>query len=131
MLSKKKKKGFHKNFSGDLQKKIKKRSSKNFFKQSPKNFSFNNSKNSAVLEPRTGQFSGLEEGLDLRGQGQGLQNLSSRTPPLLATFASDVIDHSRRLAKVANLRFALLRVQSKPTLNIGMLFTSFPNKLQL
>ena len=33
----------------------------------------------------------------------------------LATFASDVIDHSRRLAKVANLRFALLRVQSKRT----------------
>ena len=34
----------------------------------------------------------------------------------LATFASDVIDHSRRLAKVANLRFALLLVQSKRTL---------------
>ena len=34
----------------------------------------------------------------------------------LATFASDVIDHSRRLAKVANLRFTLLRVQSKRTL---------------
>ena len=33
----------------------------------------------------------------------------------LATFASDVIEHSRRLAKVANLRFALLRVQSKRT----------------
>ena len=34
----------------------------------------------------------------------------------LATFASDVSDHSRRLAKVANLRFALHRVQSKRTL---------------
>ena len=36
----------------------------------------------------------------------------------LLTFASDVIDHSRRLAKVANLRFALLRVQSKRTLSV-------------
>ena len=40
---------------------------------------FNNSKSSAVLEPRTGQFSRT------RGQGQGLQNVSSRTPPLMAT----------------------------------------------
>ena len=55
---KRKKKGLHKNFSGNLQKK----------KRFPKNVSgasqnFNNSKNSAVLEPRTGQFSrtwGLE-----------------------------------------------------------------------
>ena len=50
-------------------------------KRFPKNFSsapqnFNIPKNSAVLEPRTGQFSRT------RGQGQGLQNLSSRTPPL-------------------------------------------------
>ena len=36
----------------------------------------------------------------------------------LATFASDVIDHSRRLAKVANLRFALLCVQSKRTFTL-------------
>ena len=58
-------------------------------KRFPKNFSsasqnFNNSKNSAVLEPRTGQFSRTW------GQGQGLQNLSSRprtssrTPPVLS-----------------------------------------------
>ena len=71
----------------------KKRSSQKFFRRSqkkkvfakifpaistkkrfPKNVSsipqnFNNSKDSAVLEPRT-------------GQGQGLQNVSSRTPPL-------------------------------------------------
>ena len=50
---------------------------------------FNGSKNSAVLEPRTGQFSrtyGFEakakvKDLRLRdqGQGQGLQNVSSRT----------------------------------------------------
>ena len=50
VLSKKKKKGLHINFSGDLHK-----------KRLPKNFSgapqnFNNSKNSAVLEPRTSQF---------------------------------------------------------------------------
>ena len=77
----------------------KKRSSQNFSsdlhkKTFPKNFStaprnFNNSKNSAVLEPRTGQFSRTRgQGLDLRGQGQGFQNVSSRprtssrTPPL-------------------------------------------------
>ena len=61
VLSKKKKKGLHKNFSGDLPKK--KRSSENFQaistkKRVPKNFSsappnFNNSKNTAVLETRT------------------------------------------------------------------------------
>ena len=47
----KKKKGLHKNFSGNLHKKT---FSKNF-SSAPQNF--NNSKNSAVLEPRTGQFS--------------------------------------------------------------------------
>ena len=70
VLSKKKKKGLHKNFSGDLQKKKKKK--KKVFtkifqaisteKRFPKNFStapqnFNIPKNSAVLKPRTGQFS--------------------------------------------------------------------------
>ena len=72
VLSKKKKKGLHKNFSGDLQKKKKKKKKKKVFtkifqaistkKRFPKNFStapqnFNFPKNSAVLEPRTGQFS--------------------------------------------------------------------------
>ena len=33
----------------------------------------------------------------------------------LATFANDVSDHSLRLVKVTNVRFALLRVQSKRT----------------
>ena len=70
-LQKKKKKGLHKNFSGDLQKKKKKKKKKVFTKifqaistkkRFPKNFStapqnFNFPKNSAVLEPRTGQFS--------------------------------------------------------------------------
>ena len=57
VLSKKKKKDLHKNFTGDLHKK---RFPKNF-SSAPQNF--NNSKNSAVLKPRTGQFSrtwGLE-----------------------------------------------------------------------
>ena len=68
VLSKKKKKGLHKNFSGDLQKKKKKKVFTKIFqavftkKRFPKNFStapqnFNFPKNSAVLEPRTGQFS--------------------------------------------------------------------------
>ena len=70
LSKKKKKKGLHKNFSGDLQKKKKKK--KKVFtkifqaistkKRFPNNFStapqnFNIPKNSAVLEPRTGQFS--------------------------------------------------------------------------
>ena len=64
-LQKKKKKGLHKNFLGDLQ--TKKVFTKIFQaistkKSFPKNFSstpqnINNSKNTAVLEPRTGQFS--------------------------------------------------------------------------
>ena len=72
VLSKKKKKGLHKNFSGDLQKKKKKKKKKKVFTKIfqaistkirfSKNFStappnFNFPKNSAVLEPRTGQFS--------------------------------------------------------------------------
>ena len=65
VLSKKKKKSLHKNFSGDLQKK--KVFTKTFQaistkKRFPKNFStapqnFNIPKNRAILEPRTGQFS--------------------------------------------------------------------------
>ena len=67
VLSKKKKKVLHKNFSVDLQKQKKRVFTKTFQaistkKRFPKNFSsapqnFYNSKNSAVLEPRTGQFS--------------------------------------------------------------------------
>ena len=61
----KKKKGLHKNFSGDLQKKglhknfsgdlKKKKRFPNNFLGAPQNF--NNSKNITVLELRTGQFS--------------------------------------------------------------------------
>ena len=40
---------------------------------------FNGSTNSAVLGPKTAIF----EDLRLRSQGQGLQNLSFRTPPLI------------------------------------------------
>ena len=105
----KKKKGLHKNFSGDLQKKKKgvpkKFSSdpplKNVFQKSFQALrqNFNYSKNTAVLEPRTGQFSrtwGLEakaKDLTFEAKAQGLQNVSSRTssrprtssrtPPLL------------------------------------------------
>ena len=68
VLSKKKKKGLHKNFSGDLKKKKKKKVFTKIFqaistkKRFPKNFStapqnFYNPNNTAVLEPRTGQFS--------------------------------------------------------------------------
>ena len=68
LSKKKKKKGLHKNFSGDLKKKKKKKVFTKIFqaistkKRFPKNFStapqnFNFPKNSAVLEPRTGQFS--------------------------------------------------------------------------
>ena len=68
LSKKKKKKGLHKNFSGDLQKKKKKKVFTKIFqaistkKRFPDNFSsapqnFNIPKNSAVLEPRTGQFS--------------------------------------------------------------------------
>ena len=72
LSKKKKKKGLHKNFSGDLKKKKKKKKKKKGLhkifqaistkKRFPKNFStapqnFNFPKNTAVLEPRTGQFS--------------------------------------------------------------------------
>ena len=68
LSKKKKKKGLHKNLSGDLQKKKKKKVFTKIFqaiftkKRFPKNFStapqnFNFPKNSAVFEPRTGQFS--------------------------------------------------------------------------
>ena len=81
----KKKKGLHKNFLGDLQKKkvftkifqaisTKKRFPKNFSSASQ---NFNNSKNSADRP--------IFEDLRPRGQGQGLQNVSSRTPPLVST----------------------------------------------
>ena len=87
--SPKKKKGLHKNFSGDLQI-FQAISTKKGF---PKNFSsapqnFNNSKNSAVLKPIF-EDRPIFEDLRPRGQGQGLQNvssrprMSSRTPPLL------------------------------------------------
>ena len=101
VLSKRKKKGLHKNFSGDLQKKkkglhenflaisTKKRYLKNF-SSAPQNFS--NSKNfKKYCCPRAEyrpifedlRSRGQGQGLDLRGQGQGLQNLFSRTPPLV------------------------------------------------
>ena len=89
--SPKKKKGLHKNFSADLQKK-KKRSSQKFFKRSPLKNVFQKifqalhkilTFQKIVLSSSRGQAN--FRGLDLRGQGQGLQNVSSRTPPLVTT----------------------------------------------
>ena len=82
-----KKKGLHKNFSGDLQKKTLCKK----FSGAPQ--TFNNSKNSAVLEPRQAEDRAIFEDLRIRGQGQGLQNVSlrpktsSRTPPLITALA--------------------------------------------
>ena len=50
-----------------------------------------------------------------------ISNLSRR----LATFASDVIDHSRRSPTFASRCFALLRVQSKRTLTLTYCILSF------
>ena len=83
------KKGLHKNFSGDL----KKKGLPKFFRRSPqktvfqKIFSgapqnFYNSKTKCC--PRA-EDRPIFEDLRPRGQGQGLQNVSSRTPPLLFT----------------------------------------------
>ena len=79
----KKKKGLHKNFSGDLQKK----SSQKFFRRSPQKNVFQKifqalhkilTIQKILLSSSRGQAN--FRGLYLRGQG--LQNLSSRTPPL-------------------------------------------------
>ena len=68
----------------------KKRSSQKFFRRSPKKIFkalhkiLTMQKYSAVLEPRTGKVLRTRgQGLDL--QGQALQNVSSRTPPLVLT----------------------------------------------
>ena len=93
-----KKKGLHKNLK-------KKKSSQKFFKRSPQKNVFQKifqalhkilTIQKILLSSRRGQadFRGLEargQGLDLRGQDQGLQNVSSRpktslrTPPLICT----------------------------------------------
>ena len=93
-----KKKGLHKNFSGDLKKK--KRSSQKFLKRSPQKNVFQKIFQAlhTILTiqklrnwccPRAEDrpiFEDLRprgQGLDLRGQG--LQNVSSRTPPLVTS----------------------------------------------
>ena len=85
-----KKKGLHKNFSGDLQKK--KRSSQKFFKRSPRKNVFQ--KNFQALHkiltiqkyccPRAEDRPVFKD-LRPRGKGQGHQNVSSRTPPLIVS----------------------------------------------
>ena len=80
----KQKKGVHKNFLGDLYKKT---LSKKFFKRYTKFSQFKKyccpqAEDRPIFEdlrPR-----GQGQGLDLRGQG--LQNVSSRTPPLIKTY---------------------------------------------
>ena len=96
VFSKKKKIRSSKKFFRRSPKKKQKWSSNKFFRRSPVKNAFLNffqasykistiHKKSAVLEPRTAIF----EDLRTRGQGQGLQNVSSRprtssrTPPLL------------------------------------------------
>ena len=98
LSKKKKKKGLHKNFSGDLQKKKKKkRSSQKFFKRSSLKNVFQTIFQALhkiltfqkIVRPRAEDrpiFEDLRprgqgQGLDLRGQGQGqgLQIVSSRT----------------------------------------------------
>ena len=80
---KKKKKGLHKNFSGDLHKKT---FFKRFFKRSTKFFQFKKyccprAEDRPIFEDLRPRGQGQGQGLDLRGQG--LQNVSSRTPPLV------------------------------------------------
>ena len=106
VLSKKKKKGLHKNFSGDLQNK-KKRSSQKFFKRSPQKNVFQNifqalhkilTIQKILLSSSRGQanFRGLEakaKDLTFEAKAKDFQNVSSRTssrprtssrtPPLL------------------------------------------------
>ena len=93
----------------------KKTYSKIFFRRSPKKRSskkfsgdlqnFNDSKYCAVLEPRTYTVAIFEDlklrgqGLDIRGQDQGLQNVSSRprtssrTPPLVTVIHLLFLEH--------------------------------------
>ena len=89
--SPKKKKGLHKNFSGDLQKK---RSSQKFFRRSPQKNVFQKIFQ-ALHKILTIQKVGYPRAEDRpvfkdvrpRGQGQGLQNVSSRTPPLVVSLS--------------------------------------------
>ena len=78
-----KKKGLHKNFSSDLHK-------KNVFQQifqalhkilTIQKTVLSSSREQGIFEDL--RPLGQSQGLDLRGQVQGLQNVSSRTPPLV------------------------------------------------
>ena len=95
---KKKKKGLHKNFSSDLHKKT---FSKKFFKRSRKLQQFRKyccprAEDRPIFEdlrPR-----GQDQGFDLRGQGQGLQNVSSRTSsrPRTSSRTPPLVTHTWR-----------------------------------
>ena len=111
-------------------------------KHFPKNFStalqnFNNSKNSAEDRPIFEDLRPRGQGLDLRGQGQGLQNVSSRTPPL-PDIACNVI-HPQTIACDSTVRSTLSRGRDKHTptscskhASLALLRTSivFPNSFQ-
>ena len=123
MLSKKKI-GLHKNFSGDLQKKKKKKKKRSsqkffkFFKRSPqknvlkfyqfKKWCCPRAEDRPIFEDLKPRGLGQGQGLDLRGQGQGLQNLfsrtssrprtSSRTPPLLISLLIVVVHNFQRFS---------------------------------
>ena len=85
----KKKKGLHKNFSGDLQEqKKKKRSSQKFFKRSPLKNVFQKIFQALhkILTFQKILLSSSRGQANFRSRGQGLQNVSSRTPPLAFIF---------------------------------------------
>ena len=97
-----KKKGLHKNFSSDLHKKtFSKKLFKRFTKFSPfKRYCCPRAEDRPIFEDLRPRSQG--QGLDLRGQSQGLQNVSSRprtssrTPPLVITFPRSVLLFHRK-----------------------------------
>ena len=86
--SPRKKKGLHKNFSSDLQKK------KGLYKNNVFQKIFQALHKILTIQKivlarpifEDLRLGGQGQGLDLRGQDQELQNLSSRTPPLIGSF---------------------------------------------
>ena len=119
-----KKKGFHKNFSGDLQKKTQKneRSLQKFFKRSPlKNVFqkiFQALRKILTIQkkccPRA-EDRPIFEDLRSRGQGQGLQNLSSRPRTSSRTLALIQLQNSIFYRQHYNLGGLSLRNYTKYT----------------
>ena len=86
-----KKKGLQKIFSGELQKKM----FKNFFRRSTKFLQFKK-----LYCPRAEDREIFE---DLRLRGQGLQNVSSRTPPLMIIPSVEIQQENLSLDRVTNI----------------------------